>query len=135
METYYSSSAYANYTHIHMYVFYAFFISELKRFNLDYSNSYSINVDIDGNVAIWKISANDPRAKHVFETLINNSEFITPERIQKATKTIAEKINKKFEILDSKLLLSEIKNIKLSIKKPNVKDNDSLYSPAVNFTD
>ena len=92
MKTYYSSSAYANYAHIHMYVFYDYFINELKRLNLDYEGSYSADVNIDGNVAVWKIFIGDPQVEYVLNNLINNSDFITPKRIQKATKKIAESL-------------------------------------------
>lgn len=133
MKTYYSSSKFANYAHIHMYVFYNFFIKEIKRLDLDYAGSYSINVNIDGNIAVWQLEFGDPQVQHIFETLIENSDFITSKRIQEATKMVAEKMNKQFEITDSELLLSEIENIKLTTKKPNVEDDDSLCSPAVKF--
>ena len=46
----YSYSNSANYTHIHMYVFFDFFTKALKEKGLEDSN-YQIDVDIDGNVA------------------------------------------------------------------------------------
>lgn len=133
MKTYYSSSDYANYTHIHMYVFYDYFINELKRLNLDYEGSYSVDVNIDGNVAVWKIFIGDPQVEYVLNNLISNPDFINSKRIQKATKRVAEKMDKRFEIINSEFLLSEIRNIKLSTEKPNIKDNDSLSSPAIKF--
>ncbi len=116
-----------------MYVFYNFFIKEIKRLDLDYAGSYSINVDIDGNIAVWQLEFGNPQVQYIFETLIENSDFITSKRIQEATKMVAEKMDKQFEITDPELLLSEIKNIKLTTKKPNIEDDDSLCSPAVKF--
>ena len=133
MKTFYSSSEYANYTHIHMDVVYGFFIEQIKKANLDYDGSYSIDVDIDGNVAIWKISINDPQIEYIFNMLIDDTTFIDKKRIKKAAKDIAEKMDKKFEIIDPDLLLSEIRAIKLTSDKPSISDNDDLDSPAVRF--
>ncbi|MBR2709201.1 hypothetical protein IKE98_02650 [Candidatus Saccharibacteria bacterium] len=133
MKTYYTSSKYANYTHIHMYVFEKYFIEQIKESKLDYEESYSINVEIDGNVAIWKMSINDPQIEYIFNELVKNPNFIDKRMVKKATKDIAKKMGKKFEITDPELLLEEIRSIKLSDKKPIIKDNDSLDSPAVRF--
>ncbi len=133
MKTFYSSSEYANYAHIHMYVFYEYFIEQIKENNLDYDDYYSIDVDIDGNIAIWKISINDPQIEYIFNTLVDDASFIDKKRIKKAVKEIAEKMEKKFEIKNPELLLSEIKAIKLVAKKPSIPDNDDLDSPAIRF--
>ncbi len=133
MKTFYSSSEYANYAHIHMYVFYECFIEQIRKASLDYEGSYSIDVDIDGNIAVWKISINDPQVEYIFNTLISDDSFIDKKRIKKAVKEIAEKMEKKFEIKNPELLLSEIKAIKLVAEKPSIPDNDDLDSPAIRF--
>ena len=133
MKTYYTSSKYANYVHIHMYVFYDYFINEVKQLGLDYSGSYSINVDIDGNIALWRFLINDPQINDVLSASINNISYINQKNIQKAIRAVAKKMNKKFEILNPELLLAEIRDVKLLTKKPNIKDNDDLSSPAVRF--
>ena len=133
MKTLYSSSVFANYTHIHMYVFYECFIEQIRKANLDYEGSYSIDVDIDGNIAVWKISINDPQIEYIFNTLVDDASFIDKKRIKKAVKEIAEKMGKKFEIKNPELLLSEIKAIKLVAEKPSIPDNDDLDSPAIRF--
>lgn len=116
-----------------MYVFEKYFIEQIKESKLDYEESYSINVEIDGNVAIWKMSINDPQIEYIFNELVKNPNFIDKRMVKKATKDIAKKMGKKFEITDPELLLEEIRSIKLSDKKPIIKDNDSLDSPAVRF--
>ena len=131
MKTYYSSSKYANYTHIHMYIFFNAFISELDKAHIGGENSYDIDVDIDGNVAIWKLEAGDPRAEFIFNELREKTDYITKDAIKKAAKAIAEKMEKQFEITDYDLLISELSKIRLSEQKPEIADDDSLAAPGI----
>ncbi len=131
MKTYYSSSKYANYAHIHMYIFFNALTNELQKAHVDGKDSYKIDVDIDGNVAIWKFDAKDPRAEYIFNELKDSASYITKDAIKKATKAIAKKMGKKFEITDFDLLVSELSNIKLSEEKPEIKDDDSLEAPGI----
>lgn len=133
MKTYYSSSKYANYVHIHIYVLDRYFIKQVKKAGLDYDGSYTINADIDGNIATWKLTTKEPQIEYIFNEIANNPNYINKNTIKKATKEVAAKIGKKFEIKDSELLLKEIRSIKLSNKKPEIEDNDDLDSPAVRF--
>ena len=131
MKTYYSSSEYANYTHIHMYIFFNAFTNALEEAHIDGENSYEIAVDIDGNVAIWKFGAGDPRAEYIFDELRGKTDYITKDAIKKATKTIAAKMKKRFEITDFDLLITELSKIKLSEQKPEIADDDSLVAPGI----
>ena len=133
MKTYYSFSKYANYTHVHMYALYGYFIKQVKKAGLDYDGSYTIDVDIDGNIAIWKLTTKEPQIEYIFNELTKKPDFIDKELVKKATKEVAAKMGKKFEIKDKELLLKEVRSIKLSDKKPEIEDNDDLNSPAILF--
>ena len=133
MNIYYTASKYANYTHIHMYVFYGLFMDRLRKANLDSEEKCAIKVDIDGNVAVWNISCVDPRVDYILGEIMNHSEYINAKNVEKAVKDVAKKMNKHFEILDLELLISEITDICFSNKKPNIKDDDRLEAPAVVF--
>ena len=135
MKIYYSSSKYANYTNVHMYVFYTYLMRELKKANLDSQEAIAIDVNIDGNIAKWEIATKDPRVDYIFDNVANRTDYINSGAIKKAVKDIAKKMNRDFEILDLELLTSEISAIKLVNKKPNIKDDDSLSAPAVRFFD
>ena len=135
MKIYYSSSKYANYTHVHMYVFYTYLMRELKKANLDSQEAIAIDVNIDGNIAKWEITTKDPRVDYIFDNVANRTDYINSGAIKKAVKDIAKKMNRGFEILDLELLISEVSAIKLVNKKPNIKDDDSLSAPAVRFFD
>ena len=76
MKIYYSSSKYANYTHVHMYVFYTYLMRELKKANLDSQEAIAIDVNIDGNIAKWEITTKDPRVDYIFDNVANRTANI-----------------------------------------------------------
>ena len=64
--TIYSFSEFANYTHIHMYVFFGIFTNELKKKKLEDSN-YKLDVSIDGNVAKWILDTPERKISNIFK--------------------------------------------------------------------
>lgn len=114
-----------------MYIFFNTFTSALEEAHIGGENSYKIDVDIDNNVAIWKLEAGDPRAEYIFDELRGKTDYITKDAIKKAAKAIAAKMEKRFEITDFDLLISELSKIKLSEQKPEIEENDSLIAPGI----
>lgn len=117
-----------------MYAFYMTLMDALQKEGLDGRDTFSIDVDIDGNVAVWKIDAKDKRANELFEGLKGNTRFFEDKWfIEKCVNQAAEKMDKKSEITDIDLLISELKMITLETEKPTIGDNDELAAPAVRF--
>lgn len=67
----YSYSNSANYTHIHMYVFFFSFAEEIKEYGLENSN-YKLDVSIDGNIAKWILDTPEIRISNIFKELSRN---------------------------------------------------------------
>lgn len=131
--TYYTTSRYANYVHLHMYIFFNELMWELKEKKLDYDGAYDVNVEIDGNIATWRMEFYDPRARYVFDTLRVRNDFITTKTIKAAARDIAKKLGRKYEMTDSERVIREIGEISFLDKKPNINDNDLLVAPGINF--
>ena len=126
----YTESENANYTHIHAYVFYDLFLSEIKRQNLT-DPDFQINVDIDGNVATWTLSIIDPGIQNLFQNLITHTSF-TEHQISDAIAKICHKNNLRAHLKNLNLLKSELNYIEFQTEKPEISD-DSLTSAAIDF--
>lgn len=128
--TIYSFSKLANYTHIHMYVFFILFTDEIKKKKLEDSN-YKINVSIDGNVAKWTLNTPEKRISKIFKGIMQNSSINTGI-VNEAISRINLKNGYSSELKDVQLLIKEISNVIFTKKKPEITD-DSLLSPAIDF--
>ncbi len=118
--TIYSFSEFANYTHIHMYVFFGIFTNELKKKKLEDSN-YKLDVSIDGNVAKWILDTPERKISNIFKKIIDT-----------AISEIEQKNEFTSKIKDLDLLEREIANVCFTKKKPEI-SNDSMSSPAIDF--
>lgn len=126
----YSYSNSANYTHIHMYVFFDFFTKALKEKGLEDSN-YQIDVDIDGNVAKWILDTPEKRISNIFKYIMQDYVF-NDEEIKMAISKIEQKNGFISKIKDMDLLRNEIAKVDFTKKKPEPTD-DSMESPAIDF--
>ena len=128
--TIYSFSEVANYTHIHMYVFFFSFAEEIKKYGFEDSN-YKLDVSIDGNVAKWILDTPEKRISNIFKELSHSSHINTP-KINGAIAKIEQKNNFTSKIKDMDLLAMELSRVCFTKKKPEITD-DSLISPAIDF--
>lgn len=126
----YSYSNSANYTHIHMYVFFDFFTKALKEKGLE-DSSYQIDVDIDGNVAKWILDTPEKRISNIFKYIMQDYVF-NDEEIKMAISKIEQKNGFISKIKDMDLLRNEIAKVDFTKKKPEPTD-DSMESPAIDF--
>ena len=126
----YSYSSSANYTHIHMYVFFDSFTRALKEKGLEDSN-YQIDVDIDGNVAKWVLDTPEKRILNIFKSIMQDYIF-NDEEIKIAISKIEQKNGFISKIKDVDLLRREISSVSFTKKKPEITD-DSMQSPAIDF--
>ena len=127
---FYTKSENANYTHIHAYVFYDLFLSEIKRQNLTDSD-FQINVDIDGNIATWTLDIINSKIQNLFQNLAIHQSF-TDHQISDAIAKICHKNNLKPHLKNLNLLKSELTHIKFQAEKPEISD-DSLTSDDIDF--
>ena len=128
--TIYSFSKFANYTHIHMYVFFNSFTKALKEKGLEDAN-YQIDVDIDGNVAKWILDTPEKRISNIFKSIMQDYVF-NDEEIKMAISKIERKNDFISKIKDLVLLRNEITKVDFTKKKPESTD-DSMESPAIDF--
>ena len=126
----YSYSSSANYTHIHMYVFFSSFTEEIKERGLEDSN-YKLDVNIDGNVAKWVLDTPEIRISKIFKKL-SHSTLINIPKINEAIIKIEQKNNFTSKIKNMDLLMLELSKVDFTKKKPEITD-DSLLSPAIDF--
>ena len=126
----YSYSSSANYTRIHMYVFFDSFTKALKEKGLEDSN-YQIDVDIDGNVAKWTLNTPEKRISNIFKSIMQDYAF-NDEEIKIAISKIEQKNSFISKIKDMDLLRNEIAKVDFTKKKPEPTD-DSMESPAIDF--
>lgn len=126
----YSYSNSANYTHIHMYVFFFSFAEEIKEYGLENSN-YKLDVSIDGNIAKWILDTPEIRISNIFKELSRNPLTNIP-KINEAIIKIEQKNNFTSRIKDMDLLTLELSKVCFTKKKPEITD-DSLLSPAIDF--
>ena len=126
----YSYSSSANYTHIHMYVFFDSCTKALKEKGLEDSN-YQIDVDIDGNVAKWTLNTPEKRISNIFKSIMQDYLF-NDEEIKIAISKIEQKNGFISKIKDMDLLRNEIAKVDFTKKKPEPTD-DSMESPAIDF--
>ena len=126
----YSYSNSANYTHIHMYVFFFSFAEEIKEHGLEDSN-YKLDVSIDGNIAKWILDPPEIRISNIFKELSRNPLINIP-KINEAIIKIEQKNNFTSRIKDMNLLTLELSKVCFTKKKPEITD-DSLLSPAIDF--
>ena len=126
----YSYSNSANYTHIHMYVFFFSFAEEIKEHGLEDSN-YKLDVSIDGNIAKWILDTPEIRISNIFKELSRNPLINIP-KINEAIIKIEQKNNFTSRIKDMNLLTLELSKVCFTKKKPEITD-DSLLSPAIDF--
>ena len=126
----YSYSNSANYTHIHMYVFFFSFAEEIKEYGLEDSN-YKLDVSIDGNIAKWILDTPEIRISNIFKELSRNPLINIP-KINEAIIKIEQKNNFTSRIKDMDLLTLELSKVCFTKKKPEITDN-SLLSPAIDF--
>lgn len=126
----YSYSNSANYTHIHMYVFFFSFAEEIKEHVLEDSN-YKLDVSIDGNVAKWILDTPEKRISNIFKSIMQDYVF-NDEEIKIAISKIEQKNGFISKIKDVDLLRNEIAKVVFTKKKPELAD-DSMQSPAVDF--
>ncbi len=126
----YSFSKFANYTHIHMYVFFDSFTKALKEKGLEDSN-YQIDVNIDGNVAKWVLDTPEKRISNIFKSIMQDYIF-NDEEIKIAISKIEQKNGFISKIKDVDLLRREISSVSFTKKKPEITD-DSMESPAIDF--
>ena len=128
--TIYSFSKFANYTHIHMYVFFNSFTKALKEKGLEDAN-YQIDVVIDGNVAKWILDTPEKRISNIFKSIMQDYVF-NDEEIKMAISKIEQKNDFISKIKDLVLLRNEITKVDFTKKKPESTD-DSMESPAIDF--
>ena len=128
--TIYSFSELANYTHIHMYVFFGIFTTKLKKKKLEDSN-YKLDVSIDGNVAKWILDTPERKISNIFKKIIQDT-VIDKKIIDTAISEIEQKNDFTSKIKDLDLLEREITNVCFTKKKPEI-SNDSMSSPAIDF--
>lgn len=126
----YSYSNSANYTHIHMYVFFFSFAEEIKEYGLENSN-YKLDVSIDGNIAKWILDTPEIRISNIFKELSRNPLINIPKTNEAIIK-IEQKNNFTSRIKDMDLLTLELSKVCFTKKKPEITD-DSLLSPAIDF--
>ena len=126
----YSYSSSANYTHIHMYVFFDSFTKALKEKGLEDSN-YQLDVSIDGNIAKWILYTPEKRISNIFKSIMQDYVF-NDEEIKIAISKIEQKNGFISKIKDVDLLRREISSVSFTKKKPEITD-DSMQSPAVDF--
>lgn len=126
----YSYSNSANYTHIHMYVFFDSFTKALKEKGLEDSN-YQIDVDIDGNMAKWILDTPEKRISNIFKSIMQDYVF-NDEEIKIAISKIEQKNGFISKIKDVDLLRREVSSVSFTKKKPELAD-DSMQSPAIDF--
>lgn len=126
----YTTSKFANYVHIHMYIVDMAFRNKLTERNLtDYG--YNFNVNIDGNVAAWSLSADSKNITDCFADVIKELNF-DEKNIKEAIKRIEDNNNFKSNIKDLDLLSTELSKIEFVYEKPEITD-DNLKSPAIDF--
>lgn len=126
----YSYSNSANYTHIHMYVFFDSFTKAVKEKGLEDSN-YQIDVDIDGNVAKWTLNTPEKRISNIFKSIMQDYVFNDKE-IKMAISKIEQKNGFMPKIKDVDLLRREVSGVDFTKIKPELAD-DSMESPAIDF--
>ena len=126
----YSYSNSANYTHIHMYVFFFSFAEEIKEHVLEDSN-YKLDVSIDGNVAKWILDTPEKRISNIFKSIMQDYVF-NDEEIKIAISKIEQKNGFISKIKDVDLLRREVSSVSFTKKKPEITD-DSIQSPAIDF--
>ena len=126
----YSYSNSANYTQIHMYVFFFSFAEEIKEHGLEDSN-YKLDVSIDGNVAKWILNTPEKRISNIFKSIMQDYVF-NDEEIKMAISKIEQKNGFISKIKDVDLLRREISSVSFTKKKPEITD-DSMQSPAIDF--
>ena len=126
----YSYSNSANYTQIHMYVFFFSFAEEIKAHGLEDSN-YKLDVSIDGNVAKWILNTPEKRISNIFKSIMQDYVF-NDEEIKMAISKIEQKNGFISKIKDVDLLRREISSVSFTKKKPEITD-DSMQSPAIDF--
>lgn len=126
----YSYSSSANYTHIHMYVFFSSFAEKIKERGLEDSN-YKLDVSIDGNVAKWILNTPEKRISKIFKSIMQDYVF-NDEEIKIAISKIEQKNGFISKIKDMDLLRNEITKVDFTKKKPEPTD-DSMESPAIDF--
>ena len=126
----YSYSSSANYTHIHMYVFFDSFTKALKEKGLEDSN-YQLDVSIDGNIAKWILYTPEKRISNIFKSIMQDYAF-NDEEIKIAISKIEQKNSFISKIKDVDLLRNEVSSVSFTKKKPEITD-DSMQSPAIDF--
>ena len=126
----YSYSSSANYTHIHMYVFFSSFAEKIKERGLEDPN-YKLDVSIDGNVAKWILNTPEKRISKIFKSIMQDYVF-NDEEIKIAILKIEQKNGLISKIKDMDLLRKEITKVDFTKKKPEPTD-DSMESPAIDF--
>ena len=128
--TIYSFSKFANYTQIHMYVFFGIFTNELKKKKLEDLN-YKLDVSIDGNVTKWILDTPERKISNIFKKIIQDT-VIDKKIIDTAISEIEQKNEFTSKMKDLDLLDREITNVCFTKKKPEI-SNDSMSSPAIDF--
>ena len=126
----YSYSSSANYTHIHMYVFFDSFTKALKEKGLEDSN-YQLDVSIDGNIAKWILYTPEKRISNIFKSIMQDYVFNDKE-IKIAISKIEQKNGFISKIKDVDLLRREVSSVSFTKKKLEITD-DSMQSPAIDF--
>jgi hypothetical protein len=126
----YTTSKFANYVHIHMYIVDMAFRNKLIERDLT-DCSYNFNVNIDGNVAAWSLSTDSKDITDCFVDVIKELSF-DEKNIKEAVKRIEDKNNFKSDIKDLDLLSTELSKIEFVYEKPEITD-DNLESPAIDF--
>ena len=105
----YTTSKFANYTHVHMYAVHDIFSNELRENGLS-EEFYKLDADIDGNVATWSFETDNKSVLEIFENVINEHIFSNVE-VKTAVQRIAKKNSWSAEILDLEGLTSEVNKI------------------------
>lgn len=126
----YSYSSSANYTHIHMYVFFDSFTKALKEKGLE-DSSYQLDVSIDGNIAKWILYTPEKRISNIFKSIMQDYVFNDKE-IKIAISKIEQKNGFISKIKDVDLLRREVSSVSFTKKKLEITD-DSMQSPAIDF--
>lgn len=130
MQTLYTTAKFANYVHIHAYVFYAEFRDRIIERRLDRTD-YQIDVNIDCNIAEFLFQSQNPLVMQTYKRFVGHLDF-TSDLVQRAINKVARKNSFRVKLKDMDLLIRELEKIVFVKEKPKITD-DSLESPAIDF--
>lgn len=126
---FYTTSEYANYAHVHMYLVGKTFLRSAREYGFS-DSQYLFRVSIDDNVVVWELKTSEKEIAKLFDQA--KEACYDDNAIKWAVSEVARKLNCSYKIVDKKELSREIHNISFQHEKPS-RTNDSLNSPALKF--